>query len=181
MKLAPLALAALAMPAAAGASVIAIGGGYAGSCYEEAEAQNVTAQSLDVCNRALGEEALFASDRVATHVNRGIIYLRRGAVAEAEADFNRALALDEGQAEAWLNKAILYARYRNSRDAMPFVSKALANGTRRPAVAYFVRAMAYEDAGNIRAAYRDLQKARSLAPEWGEPVAELARYQVRRP
>jgi hypothetical protein len=41
--------------------------------------------------------------------------------------------------------------------------------------------MAYEDSGNIRAAYRDLQKARSLAPEWGEPVAELARYHVRRP
>jgi Tfp pilus assembly protein PilF len=181
MKLAPFALAVLVLPVSAGASVIAVGGGYAGSCYEAAEAQNIAAESLDVCDRALEEEALFASDRVATHVNRGIIYLRRGAVAQAEADFDRALALDEGQAEAWLNKAILHARYRNSRDAMPFVSKALANGTRRPAVAYFVRAMAYEDSGDIRAAYRDLQKARSLAPKWGEPVAELARFQVRRP
>lgn len=180
-RLTPIGIAALALSASAGASVVTLGGGYAESCYEAAEAQQIGAESLDVCNQAIAEEALFAADRVATHVNRGIIYLRRGSVTEAKADFDTALALDPKQPEAWLNKAILFARYGDSRAALPLVAKALENGTRRPAVAYFVRAMAHEDSGNLAAAYRDLKKAQSLAPKWREPGVELARYQVRRP
>lgn len=179
MKLAPLALTVLLYSTSAAASVITVGGGYAGACYEAADAQDATAESLVACDRALSEEALTAGDRVATHVNRGILRLRRGSLAEADGDFDKALAMDPTQAEAWLNKAILTARYRDSRNALPFVAKALENGTRRPEVAYFVRAMANEDSGNIAAAYRDLQKARSLAPKWREPAAELARFQVR--
>jgi len=181
MKLSPLVLALAIIPSAAAASVIAVGGGYAQSCYEAAEAQDVTARSLNICDRALAEEALPADDRVATLVNRGIIRLRRANLPAAEADFDAALLLDSREPEAWLNKAILYARYRDSRDALPFVTKALENGTRHPEVAYFVRGMANEDSGNIPAAYRDFQRARSLAPQWSEPIAELARFQVRRP
>ncbi len=182
MKLLPLALLAGAtLPTAAAASVIAVGGGYAQACYEAAEAQNISSQSVDICDRALNEEALSAADRVASLVNRGIIHMRRGGEFDAEADFNAALAADPSEPEAWLNKAILFARYRNSRDALPLVAKALENGTRRPEVAYFVRAMAYEDSGNVAAAYSDFQRARSLAPKWRQPVAELSRFQVRRP
>lgn len=181
MKLTPFALAVAILPSAAAASVITIGGGYAEACYEAAEAHETTARSLDTCDRALAEEALFANDRVATLVNRGIIRLRRGSLVDAEADFNSALSLNPAEPEAWLNKAILYARHRDSREALPFVAKALENKTRHPEVAYFVRAMAHEDSGNIAAAYRDFQRARSLAPKWREPVTELARFQVRRP
>lgn len=181
MKITPFALAIAMLPSAAAASVITVGGGYAESCYEAADARDLTARSLDLCDRALAEEALVARDRVATLVNRGIIHLRRSNLADAEADFNSALSLDPAEAEAWLNKAILYARHRDSRDALPFVAKALENGTRHPEIAYFVRAMAYEDSGNVAAAYSDFQRARSLAPKWREPVTELARFQVRRP
>lgn len=181
MKLAPIAIMLAALPPAAAASVITVGGGYAQACYEAAEAQDISARSLDVCDSALAEEALTADDRVATLVNRGIIRLRRANLAEAEADFDAALSLDAREPEAWLNKAILYARHRSSKDALPFVAKALENGTSHPEVAYFVRAMAYEDSGNIPAAYSDFQRARRLAPKWHEPVAELARFQVRRP
>jgi len=181
MKLIPLAIGLTIVPAAAGASVVAVGGGYAQSCYEAAEAQLITARSLNICDRALGEEALTPRDRVATLVNRGIIRLRRANLTAAEADFDAALSLDARQPEAWLNKAILYARYRDSRDALPFVAKALENGTRHPEVAYFVRAMANEDSGNVAGAYQDFQRARRLAPQWSEPATELARFQVRRP
>ena len=63
---------------------------------------------MDHCNRALTEEALTPEDRVATYVNRGILHLSAGDVAEADADFDRALALDPDQPDAWLNKAILH-------------------------------------------------------------------------
>jgi len=127
----------------------------------------------------LAEEALSPEDRVATHVNRGILRLRLARLTDANADFDRALAMDPKQAEAWLNKAVLNARFGRSVDALPMVQKALEFNTKRPALAYFVRAMAHEDSGNIRAAYHDLQRARELDPKWAEPRIELKRFKVR--
>lgn len=182
MRLSPLVVLAIAsVPSAVGASVLTVGGAFAYSCYEAADGSGATAASLDACNRALGEEALTAQDRAATYVNRGILHLRRVSLDQANADFDAALKLNPHEPEAWLNKAILNARYGKSADALPYVAKALENGTRKPAIAYFVRAMAYEDSGKIAAAYQDFQRARNLAPKWAEPAIELQRFQVRRP
>jgi tetratricopeptide (TPR) repeat protein len=176
-----LGLATAGVAAGASASVLTVGGGYARSCFEAADSKGVPRNSIENCNRALTEEALSDGDRVASHVNRGILLLRQSRLAEADSDFDAALAMDAGQAEAWLNKAILKVRYERSSDALPLVAKALENHTRRPALAYFVRGVANEDTGNISAAYHDLQLARSLDPKWDEPAIELRRYQVRRP
>jgi len=179
MRLSPLvalATAVVALPAAA--SVITMGSGSAKACFDASEARNINKQALDDCNRALSEEALPVEDRVATLVNRGILYLRRKDLKAANADFDAALKIDPRQAEAWLNKAIVHARHGNSVDALPHVSKAIEYGTRKPALAYFVRAMAYEDSGNIAAAYHDLQRARQLDPNWEEPQIELQRFKV---
>lgn len=182
MKLSPLVVVALAsVPFAAHASVLTVGGAYAYSCYQAADGDGATTASLDACSRALTEEALTPQDRAATHVNRGILLLRRANLNQADADFDAALRLNPQEPEAWLNKAILNARYRKSADAMPYVAKALENGTHRPAIAYFVRAMANEDSGKIGAAYQDFQRARTLDPKWAEPALELQRFQVRRP
>ncbi len=169
----------LVLAASAGAAVLTVGGGYAHSCYRAAETQDTRWNSLQSCNRALTEEALSPEDRVATHVNRGILQLRLARLSDANADFDTALEMDPKQAEAWLNKAILSARFGRSVDALPMVEKALEFNTKRPALAYFVRAMAHEDNGNIRAAYNDLQRARALEPKWAEPKIELKRFKVR--
>jgi len=180
MKLSVLVVAAMAaVPASATAAVLTVGGGYGHSCYEAADAQDARSAAVQTCNQALTEEALSPEDRVATLVNRGIVHLRRIDLAQAEADFDAALAMNPTQAEAWLNKAILHARHGKSVDAMPMVQKALELKTNRPALAYFVRAMAYEESGNIRAAYNDLQRARRLEPNWAEPQIELKRFKVR--
>ena len=182
MKISSLALIAIAtVPASAAASVLSLGTGFAESCYHAAEGRDASRTALENCNKAMAEEGLQQHDRVATHVNRGIVYLIRGNLKEANADFDAALELDPSEPDAWLNKAVVHARFGDSTKAMPFVAKALELKTRRPALAYFVRAMAYEDSGNIPAAYYDLKRAQSLEPQWGEPVAELARFQVRRP
>jgi Tfp pilus assembly protein PilF len=180
MRLSPLAVVAATIAAGpAAASVMTMGGGYAASCYAAAESRFATKQSIDECNLALAEEGLPVEDQVATLVNRGILYLRRHDVTRADADFDAALKIDPGQAEAWLNKAIVHTRFGKSTDALPHVTKALETGTRKPALAYFVRAMAYEDSGNLRAAYADLQRAHQLDPEWAEPTIELKRFKVR--
>jgi tetratricopeptide (TPR) repeat protein len=182
MKLSPLVvLAVIAGPSAASASVLTVGGAYAYSCFQAADGDGASLASLDACNHALSEEALTAQDRSATYVNRGILLLRRVNLDRADSDFDEALKLNPHEAEAYLNKAILNARYRKSADALPYVEKALENGTRRPAIAYFVRAMAYEDSGRFGAAYQDYQRARTLDPKWAEPSIELQRFQVRRP
>jgi hypothetical protein len=54
----------------------------------------------------------------------------------------------------------------------------LALGTTKPALAYYIRAMAQEQSGNVKAAYADLLKASQLAPTWGLPRQDLKRYQV---
>ena len=59
------------------------------------------------------------------------------------------------------------------------VERALALNTRKPALAYFVRGLANEDRGNVKAAYADLVHARDLAPDWKEPGVELQRYKIR--
>lgn len=179
MKIVPLALigvASIAVPAAG--QVVTLGAGYAESCYFAAESQDTSRQAMSACNKALTEQAITPEDRVATYVNRGILYLRRANVDEANADFDRALKLDPGQAEAWLNKAVVHARFGRPVDALPLVAKALELNTRRPALAYFVRAMGREDSGNISGAYYDLKKAQQLEPGWKEPEIELRRFQV---
>lgn len=179
MRISPLAVIALAaLPASAAASVITMGSGFAESCYRAADIRDASKQSLDACNQALTEQAITPSDRVATYVNRGILFLIRKNVREANADFDAALALDPNQPEAWLNKAVVHARFGKPVDAMPMVQKALDLKTRRPALAYFVRAMALEDSGNIAGAYYDLKKAQALEPNWKEPQIELRRFQV---
>lgn len=173
------AIATLTMTAGASASVITVGGGYAQSCFAAADAQDVRPQAVEVCNRALTEQALSRSDHAATLVNRGIVHLRRASLTRADADFDAALAIDPALADAWLNKAILNVRYGRSTAALPLVNRALQLKTKRPALAYFVRAVANEDSGNIAAAYQDLQRARKLDPKWSEPVTELRRFRVR--
>lgn len=161
------------------ASVLTIGGGYAASCYQSAKLQDTRSSALEDCDRALSEEALILDDRVATFVNRGILHLRRQNLKAATADFDSALRLNPRQPEAWLNKAVQQVRYGKGADALPMATKALEYRTSKPALAYFVRAVAYEDSGNVAAAYRDLQRARELDPEWQEPVIELRRFKVR--
>ena len=135
MRLSPLVVLAIAsVPSALSASVLTVGGAYAYSCYKAADGGGATAISVDACNRALAEEALTAQDRAATYVNRGILHLRRVSLRQADADFDAALKLNPHEPEAWLNKAILNARYGKSADALPYVAKALENGTRKPAI-----------------------------------------------
>lgn len=172
----------LALAGAAGAaqaSVLVVGGGLAESCFQAADARDKRHEALQICNRALIEEALTKSDRVATYVNRGIVYFARGARLEAVADFDRALALDPAEPDAWLNKAVVAVQYGKGVEALPMIQKALELNTRRPALAYYIRGIVEERRGNVRAAYNDFRRAQQLEPSWKEPGIELARYQVR--
>ena len=49
-----------------------------------------------------------------------------------------------------------------------------------PEKAYYNRAIAHEQLGNVRGAYFDYLKASELAPEWEQPRMQLTRFTVRK-
>jgi tetratricopeptide (TPR) repeat protein len=168
-----------AFPASAG--VLTIGGSFAEGCFHAAESRVGTLEALSTCDRAFAEQALTADDEFATYVNRGIVKMHRGEFSGAQSDFDRAVALNLKRGEPWLNMGVLKIKQGDSRAAIPLFGKALELGTDSPEVAYYGRAMAFEDVGDLKSAYFDLRRAVELSPRWSEPMKQLARYQVRRP
>ena len=183
MKTLPFALgAAIASLAATPAqgSIISVGNALAQSCFQQARSRQSSPAALDTCNRAMSEEALNFDDRVATLVNRGIVHNLRHEYAQAGRDFDAAIALDAAEPEAWLNKAVMFVRQGQNATAIPLIDRALALKTSKPALAYYMRGLINEKAGNLKAAYSDLVRARDLDPNWADPVRELQRYRVER-
>lgn len=180
-KLAILAGSMLAVAAPASAAVLVLGQSRAASCYEAAEREVPTRNNIDVCRAALAEDPLTARERVATHVNLGILHFFNRDYDTALERFDHALMLDPDEPEAVLNKAITYLRRDESGSrAVPLFSQAIDMGTREPALAYFGRGLAHEMNGDLTAAYMDIQRASQIAPDWSIPEQNLARFIVER-
>lgn len=166
---------------AAGAAVTVIGNSLARSCYEIADGKSVPrAGDFELCNRALTEESLSRFDTVATYVNRGILFARKGATDDALADFDQASARDPAEPEAYFNKGALLLRTGAAERALAMFDAAIERRTRFMAGAYYGRAVAQEELGNLKAAYQDYRLAAEADPKWADPRAELARFKVSR-
>jgi tetratricopeptide (TPR) repeat protein len=172
------ALTIVAAPAAAAVTVL--GNSAARLCYEAAEARMVpTFDSLGRCDLALSQETLSEDDRNATYVNRGILRMRGGNVDAAVQDYDRAIAADPQLAEAYLNKGLALVRTAHDWDqAITLFNTALEKRARRPAFAYYGRAIAYEAEGKLKEAYLDYREASRLDPKWRDPQTELTRFSV---
>jgi tetratricopeptide (TPR) repeat protein len=182
MRYLVLAVGAVALAAASGAAgqaVTTIGSSAAQACYEAARDQRAAQAELSNCDRALSD-GLATTDRVATHVNRGILRALRGEHGRALGDYETAIAIDPGQAEAFLNKGLLLLRLPNrDRDALAALNLAIARRTSEPALAYFARGVAHEGLGDLSAAQRDYRQAAALAPQWALPARELRRFRAK--
>jgi tetratricopeptide (TPR) repeat protein len=166
--------------ATASAGVMVVGDSPGYGCYQAARQGGRSQEALATCDRALATGALDRGDEVATYVNRGIVKMHRGTYDLAIDDFNRAIALDPRQPESYLNKgsAILRSGAGGST-AIALFSEALERKTARPEFAYFGRAVAHEEAGDLKSAYFDYRRVHDANPRWGEPAEELKRFQVR--
>ena len=160
-------------------AVTVIGNSSARICFEAADSPMMpTPGDLRYCDEALTQNALSRHDEIATHVNRGILRLRRNQIEESIADFDDAISLDPRQPEAYLNKGAALIRQDNPTEALNLFTVALDYHTRRPEIAHFGRAIANESLGNVRAAYEDYRAASELAPNWQDPQNELRRFRV---
>lgn len=172
----PGALLLLSLPASAGVTVI--GNSSARLCYEAAESG--AKGGVADCDKALFDEALTIRDQAATHVNRGVLRLRAGDIDGALEDFDAAIARDPSEADAYLNKGLaLMRRPDMEKAALPLFDMALEKKTKKPALAYFARGVAYENMGNVSLAYQNYRSASAADPKWNQPRAELARFKVR--
>jgi len=176
-----LALAAGCLIAVPGvAAVTIIGQSSARMCFEAAESpMRPSPHTLDYCDSAFAEGTMDRHDTVATHVNRGILRMRRDDIAAGVIDFDAAIALDPDQAEAYLNKGAAFIRLADHRGALALFNDAIERNTRRPAIAYYGRGIANEELGNAAAAFRDYRRAAELDPDWAQPRADLRRFRVR--
>jgi tetratricopeptide (TPR) repeat protein len=163
-----------------GQTVVSIGNSTARDCYEAAVGGDHDRNAFNHCNLALKQEGLTERDTAATLVNRGILHMRNRDYRSAGRDFDRALAFDATNGEAWLNMAIAELQQGAGLETLPKIEKAFALGTNWKALAHYSRAVAYERGGKIRAAYYDLKMANTIDPRWREPIEDLKRYQVRR-
>ena len=169
----------LALPlCAAQSAVISIGSALSRSCYHAALSEDDSNFALDECTRALTEAALSPTDRAATYVNRGILRMVRGKDADADADFDSALALNQDLPDAWLNKGFLRVRRGDGRNALPLLQQGIDRKPERQALAIFARGVAYEEIGEYRSAYEDLSRAHQLEPHWSLPREYLSHYRV---
>lgn len=132
------------------------------------------------CNEAITFPGALREDVAGAHINRGVLLLTMLQVDDAKRDFERALELNPDSAEALANRGAMKVTDGQPAEAIVDLDRAIALGTEKPARAYYARALAREDLGNIRGAYDDFMMAQSLEPTWAEPTTQLARFQVRR-
>ncbi|HEV2079544.1 MAG TPA: tetratricopeptide repeat protein, partial [Allosphingosinicella sp.] len=164
---------------AAAQAITTLGSSAAQSCYKAARDHRTALAELSRCDQALSGALSFA-DLVATHVNRGILHALREDYSKALRDYDTAIELDPNEAEAFFNKGLLLLRASDrDREALEMINLAIAKKTRKPAEAYFARAVAHEGLGKPVAAYKDYRQAAALAPKWDLPARELRRFRIK--
>ena len=159
--------------------VVVHGQGPAQECYRDAASGGSERSSIALCDLAINHDFLTRQDRAATFVNRGVLYLRRGADTRALADFERSAVLNPGVGEAHLMRGIALLELGRVGEANEALTQAISLNVEQPARAYYYRGAAQEEAGNTQAAYADYRRAADLAPAWASPRTELARFRVR--
>lgn len=174
--------AVLVMAAAtADAEVTVIGNGLAAECSSAARSAAgnapVRAEAIHVCTLAL-DEPLSPHETAATFVNRGVLQLAGAAYPDAMKDFDKALTVEPGLAEALVNRGAALVGEGRYAEAVAEITRGLARNPTEPEKAHFNRATAEERLGDIRSAYLDYEKALALKPDWDLPKAELARFRV---
>ena len=180
LVIALIAAAAIFPATAANAAILTVGGPLANLCYKSALSGDGRSFAVEVCSRALTEEGLADTDRAATLVNRGIVYMSANRFDYADGDFDAALRLTENLPDGWLNKGFLRLRQGNGREALPLIQRGIDAGAGNMAKAIFARGVAHEQMGQFELAYADLKRAQELAPRWSMPRDYLATYRVKR-
>jgi tetratricopeptide (TPR) repeat protein len=142
----------------------------AAQCYENAA--NDFSSDTDPCDVALRGN-MSRSDEKKTLVNRGIIHNRNGSLQEAADDFNAALDIDGGLAEAYLNRGNTYFLAGQNDAAIEDYEHALSLGVSKPWAAWYNLGLAYEAKSDKAKAREAYQKALDENPSFAMAKEKL--------
>jgi len=177
---ATLTLTAGLVPSLAFSQTIVMGDGSAQACYQSAKmGDQGSNHAVRTCDDAL-RDSLTRRDEAATHVNRGVLLMRRGDIDAAMEDYTVAIQMRPKLAEAYINQGVAF--FYQSRDdaAISAYDQAIALKTDRMAQVLYNRALAYERLGDAKAAYYDLKAALELQPGWEQAEDAISRFTVTR-
>jgi tetratricopeptide (TPR) repeat protein len=146
------------------------------ACGQGVASNDLSAGTMEACDRALRNNRLEREDRIRVLINRGVLHLRLQQNEAALADFDAAAAEDPENAEVLLNRGATLVQLRQYGPAIASLTQALGLGVADPQKAYFNRAAAREALGNVRGAYEDYSTALEIQPGWALANAELARF-----
>ena len=168
-----------AMAGTAAAQVFVVGGGFAKECYDLARSGNYSFRSAEeTCTRALREETMNRANRAATYVNRGVLRMREGDYEQALEDYGEAVSLQPELGAAYLNEGATHIYRKDFEAALEPLNRAIEFESVDIFAAYYNRAIARENTGDVSGAYYDFQKALELKPGWELAERQLGRFTV---
>jgi tetratricopeptide (TPR) repeat protein len=168
---------ALCASSGAKAAVTVLGPGPAQECFQVAEYGGDIRDGIARCSFALNT-ALSTTNRAATFVNRGVLRLNLHENEQALSDINAGISIAPELGDAYVDRGAVSIALGHYDDALADLNKGIALGPHRPQVAYYDRAIIYEQRGDIRAAYFDYKKALEIAPDFAPAADELKRFRV---
>ena len=172
-------VAALFTTYAAAAQVFVIGGGLGGDCYHQTQMKYASFNQADrVCTRAIREEVMTRDNRAATYVNRGVLRMRHGKYDSAIADYAKAVKIKPNLGAAYLNEGAARIYQKDFASAIAPLDRAIELESTDIFAAYYNRAIARENTGDVPGAYDDFRKALELKPGWDLAESQLSRFAV---
>lgn len=148
----------------------------AAQCSAAANDQANLKTGLNYCDVALSDPAM--THRAALLMNRGVIKVRLGANADALTDYNAAIAIDPMLGDAYVSRAGVLVAMKRYDEARADVAQGLSLNAANLHAAYYTRGVIEEEAGDVKAAYRDYKQALAIKPDYEAASRELARFKV---
>lgn len=145
-------------------------------CYLSARDGVELKAGLAYCNAAMRDPMM--NYRAKIFVNRAIIRHDLGDNKGALADFGNAIAQDPSFGDTYLNQALVLVDEKRPMEALAAIGKGIALGATSLHLAYYVRGVAEDDAGNYAEAYRDYKQALAIKPDYEPAKRQLARFKL---
>lgn len=165
--------------ATASAQVFVVGGGLAKDCFDLAKSGSYQFHTAEkTCTRAIQEETMTRPNRAATYVNRGVIRMREGEHDRALEDYAKAVSIQPELGAAYLNEGAAHIYRKDFESALEPLDRAIELESADIFAAYYNRAIARENTGDVAGAYYDFQKALELKPGWELAERQLNRFSV---
>jgi tetratricopeptide (TPR) repeat protein len=170
-------------PVIAGSMQVIGAGSIAQECYRLSSASSMTGHAsgadIKVCNNAIRNGNLRKRDLIATHVNRGIIYVALENHKLAAKDYNRAIDLSDNVSEAYVNRGNLWFTAKRYQEAIEDYDKSLEQEFSQAHIAHLNRGMVYETLGKLSQAKENYLAALELKEGWSEALSRLDRVNTK--